>query len=121
MSARSIRVERISIQATFHIVSHAKHSGSTDFQGSALLEKKFGDVHVANLSRSLYGRLCIVLVPSIRCIEEFRILSEHMFHLLDISVSSYDEFSDLFCGRRALLGLHKLLLIEAEVYSFLGN
>src|SRR5690242_1277642 len=121
MSAGSVDVLRISIQSTFHIVSHAKHSGSTDLQGSALLEKKFGDVHVANLSRSLYGRLCIVLVPSIRCIQEFRILSKHLSHLLVIPVSRYDEFSDLFYGRRLLLGLHKLLIIEAEVYSFLGN
>src|SRR5260370_23858954 len=114
MRPRGLGVPRIIIQYTFHFVPHAQHSGRADFQRSALIEKKLCDVGVANLGCSLYGCLSIVLVPSIRCVEEFRVLSEHLLYLPQVSMSSDDEFPDQLGGRWMLLRLHKGLLSSGK-------
>jgi len=62
----------------------------------------------AYLGGSFYGRLRVVLVPWVGCIKELRGLGKHLFHLLEVSVTSYDEFSDLLCGGGLLLNIHRL-------------
>jgi len=94
MSARGVGVPRITIESSFYFFSHAQHGGSADFHGSALFEEKLGYGGAAYLGGSLYRRFRVVLVPSVGRIEELWGLGKHLFHLIEVSVASYDEFSN---------------------------
>src|SRR5439155_18646161 len=65
VSPSSVGIPWILIQSSYDFVLHAEHGCGADLQRGALLEKKLGDISVADLGGGLDGCFGIVLVPSI--------------------------------------------------------